>query len=324
MITLKNIADECQVSTSTVSLVLNRPQKISKEVRDKVYETVIRYGYIKDKSVAFKQIGLVINRFDTDFFGDFYGDVIYGLLNKSSLMNLNIRILRDFDVDYYDVHDLQGIIFVGKTPSEFLAKAKKFKIPFICSGHPNYEHPDVPTVYLSRITNTHNLVKVILNNGHTEIAIMLGESDERDIIRKEFIDTIQTHNPYFRPDLVYVADYDDIQTVEVAWCDIISKAPKVTAIMCANDLLAYYCYRCADKYDINIPKQMTITGFDGINFPRHVIQPTPELTTVRGDRIKLGIKSIEMLQSVIQGQKLAETLNQMTGSLFLGNSVGRV
>ena len=79
MKTLQEIAKECNVSTSTVSLVLNKPYKISKGVREKVYDTIIRVGYFKEKGQNIRNMGVIFNNFYKDFFGDFYGEVTYGI-----------------------------------------------------------------------------------------------------------------------------------------------------------------------------------------------------------------------------------------------------
>lgn len=324
MTTLKQIANQCNVSPSTVSLVLNKPHKISKDIRDKVYDVVIKMGYLKEHHHDLKQIGLVFNNFHKEFFGDFYSEVIYGILQKTAKLNANIRLFTDFDVDYYDIHDLQGLIFVGKTPDIYYEKAVKFKIPFVNCGHPNYRYPEVPTVYLSRTMNTINLVRFILNCGHKNIAYILGERDSKDIIRREFIDAIKENNPYFSPNQVFEANYDDIQTVEIVWNSIISSQPKITAVMCANDLLAYYLYTCARKYNYVIPEDISITGFDGIHFPRHIQEPSPSLTTVIGNRIDLGEKGLELLAGILQGTLPSEKLISLDGSLAIKNSVKRI
>jgi len=324
MTTLKEIADKCDVSTSTVSLVLNKPYKISKDVRKKVYDSIIQMGYFKEKNQAIKQIGIVFDSFYKDFFGDFYSEVIYGILQKSSNLNFNIRILTDLNVDYYDIHDIQGLIFVGKTPNEFYEKVKQFRIPFINCGHPNYHHMEVPTAYLSRTLNTKNLVQFVMNCGHQNIAVIVGENDPKDIIRREFLDAIIEVKPDLDQSLIFEASYDEMQTVEIVWNKIMSHTPKITAVMCGNDLLAYYVYNCAKKYNIRIPDDISVTGFDGIHFPKFTNKPTPKLTTVYGNRIELGQRSIELIYSVLKGIPVEDKLILSHGNLVIGDSVSRI
>ena len=48
MVTLKEIAKECNVSATTVSNILNGRPKVSEETRQKVLEVVHRRGYQPD------------------------------------------------------------------------------------------------------------------------------------------------------------------------------------------------------------------------------------------------------------------------------------
>ena len=45
MITIKEIARECNVSPTTVSNILNGKPKVSQETKERVLETVNRLGY---------------------------------------------------------------------------------------------------------------------------------------------------------------------------------------------------------------------------------------------------------------------------------------
>ena len=62
MITIKDIARECNVSIATVSNVLNGKNKACEETRDKIIETVTKYGYKPNrvaKSLRSKKTGVI-------------------------------------------------------------------------------------------------------------------------------------------------------------------------------------------------------------------------------------------------------------------------
>ena len=94
--------------------------------------------------------------------------------------------------------------------------------------------------------------------------------------------------------------------------------------MCSNDLLAYQIYNCAEKYKIEIPKDISITGYDGLWAPRHLKLPQPRLTTVYTDRPTLGIKSVELLYAYIMNLPNKENLIKLTGQMVMGDSVLRI
>jgi DNA-binding LacI/PurR family transcriptional regulator len=120
---------------------------------------------------------------------------------------------------------------------------------------------------------------------------------------------------------VFVADYEHLQTVDIVWSKILSSKPKYTAIMCVNDLIAYYVYELAERDHINIPEDISVTGFDGITFPRFVLPPQPSLTTAKGDRVYLGRKSVELLLD-LKPSELEHIL--LPSEIIVGKSVKRI
>ena len=324
MTTLKEIADECNVSISTISLALNHPGKIAQETRTKIYDVMTRNGYIWNKGQATTQIGVIFSNFHNDFFGDFYSEVMYGILQKSSEINLNIRLLNNFDTSYDQVHDLHGLLFVGDTPIENYKRARAYHIPFFNCGHPHYADLSVPSLYISKKHITTQLAKFVFNCNHKHIALIMGEDDPQDILSKEFIESIREVYTELEDSNIYVVDYNDIHATEVVWTEIMSKHPAYTAIMCSSDLLAYYLYICAAKYNMSIPKDISITGFDGIKLARYMPAPSPRLTTVASNISELGRKSVELLLTHMQGAKLPERTMSLASTLLIGDSVRRL
>lgn len=72
-ITLKDIAEELQVSTNTVSKALNHKAKVSEELREKIIETARRLGYEKNTYASRLSqkpitIGVLINGYDKNYY----------------------------------------------------------------------------------------------------------------------------------------------------------------------------------------------------------------------------------------------------------------
>ena len=71
--TLKDIAEELQVSTNTVSKALNHKAKVSEELRAKIIETARRLGYEKNTYASRLSqkpitIGVLINGYDKNYY----------------------------------------------------------------------------------------------------------------------------------------------------------------------------------------------------------------------------------------------------------------
>jgi DNA-binding LacI/PurR family transcriptional regulator len=97
-VTLKDIAKEAGVSISTVSLVLSGKKKISKDVRDKVYQVAKKLGYIKPvygSSIATKHLSHIAILVHEDYEKAFEWNFI-----RQMIINLESVITKD---QYYPV-----------------------------------------------------------------------------------------------------------------------------------------------------------------------------------------------------------------------------
>ncbi len=322
MRTLKEIANLCSVSESTVSLALNKPYKISEPVRTKIYTLIQKEGYSKLTN-KIQNFGILVSDLSHMFSNEFYGEVIQGILSAASDANLQTRFLTNLDMDYYSIHNLQGFIFLGKQPDEYYAKLIKYRVPLVACGSPPHEDIPVTSVYIDREEVGGMLANYLVSCGHKNIAVLLGDHPN-EYINTEFLSGIIKNNPYFKDNMVYVADYDNFDTVEIAVNQIMSHAPHITAVICGNDLLAYYFYRFAERYGLNIPGDISVTGFDAIQLPRFVSAPTPILTTAAGDKRLLGRKALEILKDRYLDLLGCKQYIKIPSSLVIGGSVSRI
>lgn len=322
MTKLKNIAEKCGVSISTVSTAINHPHKISPQVREKILDEIKRTGY-KIKKDKIKKIGLICNHFENYYFGDFYNEVIFGIMQEAMNQQIDIRILESPITDHSLIHEVNGVIFIGRSYKEDIEKIRKFNIPLVLAGHPNSETPNLPTIYFNRVQNTELLTTFLQNCGHSNIGVIYGETDPNDVIGNEFLDTIKKNLPDIKEDNIFKVNIHEIQTVEITWNKILSKIPKITALMCFSDLIAYYIYKCAQKYNVSIPEDISITGYDGLNIPRYLCTPNPSLTTVYCEKKELGIRSVNYLCKLIMNETKEKTI-QLHGNLVIGDSICRI
>lgn len=323
MNTLKEIADKLNISVSTVSLAINKPHKISTEVRQKIYDVINEHGYKKTDKVNVENIGIVMSSISKYFGNEYYNEVLEGAFSAISQHKLNLKVFQDLKVDYSNIYGLQGMILLGKTDNDTYSKIQHYKLPAVSCGHPHPDYTNVTSIYHERTASTKLILDFLLSCGHENIAVIIGD-DPKDSIQKEFLDTIEQNNPHFKPELVFQADYENIQTVEILFNRITTLTPKITAIMCVNDLIAYYIYNYAEKYRIKIPDQISVTGFDGITIPRYLKKPEPALTTIISDRRQLGSQAVELLIQRVKNTGSTGTKVLIPGYLSIGSSVGRI
>ena len=82
---------------------------------------------------------------------------------------------------------------------------------------------------------------------------------------------------------------------------LLELASRPTAIIAINDLLAIGALRAAADLGLQVPKDLSLVGYDDIPMANYLV---PRLTTVTKDASHLGRKAFEMLLARIQNPDL--------------------
>jgi DNA-binding LacI/PurR family transcriptional regulator len=85
---------------------------------------------------------------------------------------------------------------------------------------------------------------------------------------------------------------------------LLALAPRPTAIVYANDLMAMAGLAVALQLGIDVPRDLSITGFDDTEMGAHV---TPPLTTVTVDVITWGRAAAMRLLELIEDRQVTTT-----------------
>lgn len=322
-ITLKDIAALCEVSISTVSLAINRPDRISDEVRSRIYSVIHSEGY-KKKSNSVYDIYICVQDVKELFQNNFYCEVLSGIFSIASELNFKFKIFEVGVTDFYDdVIESQGVIFLGELDKKIYDHFSSYNIPKVSCGHPLAGYA-VPSVYASRLHSTATMIQYLLNCGHKNIAyITAGNPDS--VLNKEFIDAAASVQPSFCQELIYNVQFDKIDYIEYVLSELLGLQPSVTAVVCFNDQIAYKLCKCAKKFDLSVPNDLSVAGFDGLNLPDYYPVDVLKLTTVYTDKALIGRTAVKLLQDMLSGRLVDKNLKVLIPSYFtIGESVRRL
>lgn len=101
----------------------------------------------------------------------------------------------------------------------------------------------------------------------------------------------------FREDLIL---FDDLPNTELGYhgaLQLLRQCPEVTAIFAITDAIAVGVLRAAYELNLNVPRDLSVLGFDDIPLASHVI---PRLTTVAQSVEEIGRTAAEVLLRQIQ------------------------
>lgn len=311
--TIKDIARACDVSLSTVSLVLNNNPRISAETRAKVLEAVERFGYQPNafaRSLASKSsqaLSVVVPHLNHVFADVYFGEIVSGIYEQAS--DLGFKVLLDVaDTRFLTSKEylklvksrrVDGMLFIGSSVyDEFLLEFENSPYALLLVNH---YFPGKKLNYIAAdYAQTGSLAAShLLELGHREIGILAGTNTHtaRDF-QRTFNDTCAAAG--LPSSGILWADgwfteqggYEGVQ-----W--LLQRKPNITAIMAGNDKMAIGAMRCLKEKGLRVPEDISVMGVDDVPLASFSI---PGLTTVRHELYQIGRQAVEGLLSVVRKQ----------------------
>lgn len=145
----------------------------------------------------------------------------------------------------------------------------------------------------------YNMTEYVINKGHTDIAYLTFPLSPLVTMKERFNgfrDCMNAHGlvskngrisilqPQYRP---YTEDDFEQNIIE-----LLTNEDLPSAVICANDVLALSCIRIAQTLGLNVPKDISVTGFDDLYLSAHAI---PRLTTMHQPFYEIGKTAAKLL-----------------------------
>lgn len=297
-ITIKDIAKELGISTSTVSRALSGQWDVNSETRQLVMETARRMNYhpnpmaVKLITRKSKTIGMVIPEFQNSFFPNVISGVQnildregYQLLitqsNESSeIEERNIRLLESNMVD--------GIIISVTREGENYALYQDI----IDNGTPIVffnrvcEKTDAPKVVIDDYKMSFFAVEHLIYSGYKNIAHLTGpESLSLTQLRKKgYIDALKKHK--FEIDNAFIVTAGVLQEKGFdAMTRLLDSGCRPDAVFCFNDPVAIGAMKAIKSKGLRIPQDIALVGYSE---SRSALLVEPNLTSIAQPMAEMG------------------------------------
>jgi len=313
--TISDIAEECGVSLSTVSLVLNNNPRISEATREKVWKAVEKFSYypnVQARSLAMcasQVLSIVVPNLRHVFSDIYFGEIISGIYDAAT--QAGCKVLIDIaNEKFVERHEhmslmksrrVDGMLFIASSVAhEYLFDFENTAYPFLLVNHyfPGHSLNYIVFDYKQsgRISAEH-----LLDLGHRAIGSMTGLNTYtgRDL-SESFKKTCRAAG-LSEKDLPVVdcgPEWNE-EAGEESARRLLEANPGITAIMCGNDRLAIGALRYLHTKGIRVPEQMSVIGMDDI--PRAGFT-TPGLTTIHHSLYDIGKTSCERLLALYRGE----------------------
>lgn len=143
-------------------------------------------------------------------------------------------------------------------------------------------------------------VQHLLEKGHKHFGILTGITNKNDRAKDRVagaLELLAENKIHLKPEVIVECHYE-LQEARLGLKKLLISNPKITAIICGQDVLALGALLEAQNQGMKIPRDLSIVGFDDLEISRHLM---PSLTTIHIDAIGMWAQAANHLISQING-----------------------
>ncbi len=312
--TAYDVARLAGVSVTTVSHVLNGTRHVNADTKSRVLQAVEQLGYQPNMlaRALVRQETETIALIVPDNVNSFFAELARGIENHGFAAGFNV-ILCNSDGDaakeraYLSMlisKRVDGVIYMTSDPgTEQLKPLLAHHIPTVTFDRDNL---GIDAVMIDDFGGGYAAATHLLELGHRRIACISGPDPERDpgsgARVRGYLQALQEAGIAADPGLMAVGNWSS----ESGWRAVeqfLCHAVRPTAIFACNDLMAIGAVACLREMGIEVPRQMSIVGFDDIALARFA---SPPLTTMATPIIGVGQCLCQLLLDRISGRLPSE------------------
>ncbi len=324
---IADVARLAGVSAATVSRVLSRPSMVADATREAVLAAVAQSGYRMNhaaRNLRKQRTGAVV-ALVPNLGNPFFAKILAGLGRVLEERGYDLLVgdtlgeggRRRSLQRFLDPSRADGIILCDGlvTPEELQSGGAIPPVVMACEWRDDL---DLPSVALDNAAGTALAAQHLKDLGHRRIACIGGP--EANILHRTRIEGIARvyGADGFR---VFAGDFslDAGRRAALDWLAI-AQDQRPTGVISFSDEMACAFIAELQGHDIQVPRDLSVVGFDDIELVSHLVPP---LTTVRQPKREIGRLAGETMLAVIEG-RVTSTKLRIEPKLMLRQSTAPI
>lgn len=332
MATIKDVARLANVSTSTVSHVINKTRFVSPEITLRVEQVVKDLNYAPSalarslKMNATRTLGMLVTSSANPFFAEVvqgveqrcfehgYSLALCNTRGDQARLHHNMEMLLQKRVD--------GIILMCtqlEIDRQLLAPYPK--VPLVLADW-GTNHLQADLIQDCGKLGGQQATEHLISLGHTDIGCITGPAGQQAADERllGFRHAMQQAGLAVNPDWLIAGDFE-LTGGNAAMSSLLAQSKRPSAVFISNDMMAVGALRALADANIKVPEQMSLVGYDNIELARYLV---PALTTVEQPKSGLGALAVETLLSRISSPERAPQVLTLTPQLVIRDSCQRL
>ncbi|GEM46171.1 LacI family DNA-binding transcriptional regulator [Deinococcus cellulosilyticus] len=323
-ITLRDVAERAGVSYQTVSNIINNTKSVKPETRERVERVIREMGFVpnftakvlrQQKSMTLGCVFYEVADFDVE---DPYRNMVQSAVSKASkeanysLLTYHVFEDNPNDLEELKVHlsqgRLDGLLFLSPSiPDTLIHELSHWNRPIVLFDR--FEaSSSLPSVMPQYGDGIRQLVHHLVQKGRKCLAFVGGRREDYtqsgELRLSGFLEATRELGVCLSSDYICHGDWSfegGKQVFETLW----NLNPRPDAILSANDRMAIGLLSAAFEMGVRVPEDVSITGFDDIEFSRYT---NPPLTTVHVPYVEMVNHAVQTLVDMIDGQDIHDHL----------------
>ncbi len=291
---INDIAVELGISRNTVSKVMNNRGYVSDNIKNKIIDTAVKMGYAKLPSELLEEYGSIERSYDSvsklsknilvvatsPDFSNFWGKMIKGISEQLVLDNykclynfITFEEAENFEFpQIINKGDIAGIILINVYNKETIKKITKSGIPavyFDSSLDVDISDVQADTVLVEGRRSIYKITKTLISQGDKKIGFF-GDITYCKSIEERWEGFVKAHRDNkieINMDYCFTGGkkghfYYEREIESVVENFIKENKSFPDAFVCANDHIAIKLIKEFKKYNISVPEDVRVSGFD--------------------------------------------------------------
>jgi LacI family transcriptional regulator len=339
---LREIARQAGVSEATVSRALNNRENIAPATRARIQLISTQLGYqaLRVKA-ATRVVGLAINLSPIDYVFDLVigvGAAVHdhgGRFEIGTVASHPMQVPDPVLLAQFLSSGIDGALLTASTmSSDELASLRDRTCPFVVVDPWVPLDDRIPQVGTANFAGSRAATEHLLQLGHSRIGIITGMPGIQSAVERlaGYHAVLAGAGVPILPELQLLGHMDstgagdlrDRFPFEIGYepaMRLLRLPEPPTAILAFNDAVAVGVMRAAHDLNLDIPRDLSLIGFDDTQFAS-VVSPT--LTTVRQPVAEMGRAAVDMLYRLMERQTSGPWQMTLATSLIVRDSTGPV
>jgi len=306
--TLADVASLAGVSAVTVSRALRRPDMVSAKLHDRIQAAVRELAYVPDVAASrlasnrTHTIGVIVSSLTNGVFAD-YINALHDNLLPAGYQVLILSTRYSEAEEEKAIATLLGqhpeaIIIVGVDQSEHARRLLESSgVPVVQTFQLTDKPIDI-NLGLDQEQGAYEATKALIDLGHKRVGVIASRLDAR--ARARLDGYAHAMREAGLDDTKWRATTPEQTTVmagSMLLGDLIKAGNQPEAVFCCDDLLALGVLFECQRRGIKVPDQMSIIGFNNLEF---AASAEPPLATVATPRYEMGKMAAEIVRKIIE------------------------